>query len=510
MTNDNVATQAIIQSEFVEPNPVPRPLAPTHMGNAERFKERFGKDTLWCEPMKQWFVWQGKGDGGRWVEDTMLIHRLNMMEIARQMSRDSLVERDRALADAMYKWGRNSESSPNIDGSLKNAKPLMPVAGDAFNKDTWLFNFTNGTLDLRTDLFRPANREDFLTKSVAYDYDDSMSFLENDCPRWEKFLSEIFPGEHAAIIPYLQRAIGYSLTGETNEQCLWLLIGDGANGKGVFIHTLQKVLGSYAMQTDWQTFAVKQSGRLEIREDIARLAGARFVAAAESDKQTRLAENVVKAITGSDLIVARHLHKGSFEFMPQFKLWLASNYEPKLIGTDDGIWRRLRYIPFTVTFKGRKADKHLEEKLMEELPGILNWARRGLKDYLAHGMQEPAEVLRATETFRKKSDQSTTFMDEHSALGGQVGKMEFYGKYKIWAERTGESYMMPEREFNATLKKFLDDKHTKTGWVWLGIHYVEHASLASVSSKLQAKIEDGADTDSDGEVYEAEPEDVAF
>lgn len=377
-----------------------RPTAFTHLGNAERFKERFGKNTLWCEPMKQWFVWQGEADGGRWVEDATLVHRLNMMEVARSLSRDSLAEPDRALADSMYKWGRNSESSPNIDGSLKNAKPLMPVAGDAFNKNTWLFNFTNGTLDLRTDVFRPASREDYLTKSVDYAYDGD--FMELGCPKWDKFLSEIFPGDHAAIIPYLQRAIGYSLTGETNEQCLWLLIGDGANGKGVFIHTLQKVLGTYAMQADWQTFAVKQSGRLEIREDIARLAGARFVAAAESDKQTRMAENVVKAITGSDLITARHLHKGSFEFMPQFKLWLASNYEPKLSGTDDGIWRRLRYIPFTVSFKGRKADKHLEEKLLDELPGILNWARRGLKDYLANGMQEPEEVIRATAAFRQE------------------------------------------------------------------------------------------------------------
>jgi putative DNA primase/helicase len=472
----------------------------TNVGNAHRYVEQFGKDAKWCEKMKQWFVWQGEGDGGRWVEDEKLAHRTNMHQIAHNLLLSVAAMEPGTFRDETYKWGIQSESSRVIDGSLKEAKALLACDSDIFNKNTWLFNFTNGTLDLRTDVFRPASREDYLTKSVDYAYDDSMSFMQNDCPRWEKFLSEIFPGEHADIIPYLQRAIGYSLTGETNEQCLWLLIGDGANGKGVFIHTLQKVLGSYAMQADWQTFAVQQSGRLEIREDIARLAGARFVASAESDKQTRMAENVVKAITGSDLITARHLHKGSFEFMPQFKLWLASNYEPKLSGTDDGIWRRLRYIPFTVSFKGRKADKHLEEKLLEELPGILNWARRGLKDYLAHGMQEPAEVLRATEGFRNKSDQWKTFMDEHSAVGGQIGKTEFYEKYKVWAERTGEVSIMTMQEFNAATKKRggLEDKHTKTGSVWVGIHYSAHAGQTSIRT----------DGPKDGNVYEPEAEDV--
>jgi len=184
--------------------------------------------------------------------------------------------------------------------------------------------------------------------------------------------------DNRALVRFLQRAVGYALTGMTSEQVLFFLYGTGANGKSTFIETCRNLVGEYAQQADFDTFVPKENGHP--RNDLARLAGARFVAAVEAAQGRQLAENVIKQATGGDTITARFLYREYFEFSPQFKLFLVANHKPVIIGTDEAIWRRIRLIPFTVTIPPEERDKQLLEKLQRELPGILAWAVRGCLD----------------------------------------------------------------------------------------------------------------------------------
>jgi putative DNA primase/helicase len=374
----------------------------TEMSNAARLVQAFEDRIRYCSDQKTWYVWNGtiwqpNADG----EVTELMKMVALEMYARGIRNTDLA-----------KWGIKSQFRHNIVSSIDLAKsiPPVPVLLKEFNANSWILNFNNGTLDLKTFEFREPSSADMITKTVGYDYDPSAT-----CPRWEQFLSEVFPGEHTEMITFLQRAVGYSLTGFTEERCLFLLHGIGANGKSKFLGGLRAMLGQYAANTDWQSF-VFEDGRTRIREDIARLVGARFVSATESAQDVKLAENLIKALTGgNDPITARHLYKGSFEFLPTFKLWLATNHKPN-ISRDKAIWDRIRLIPFTVSFPEEKQDKHLEEKLAAEAPGIMNWALAGLKQYRATdgagGLPTIKEIAQATADYRTDQDQVNSFLNE--------------------------------------------------------------------------------------------------
>ena len=487
-----MTSQAQAVVPYVAPTPMePRPF--TQVGNAERYFDLYGEDTKYIATQKLWLVW----NGSRWVPDEMLKVKNQMVAMIRRMAQEGLGMMNpenspevRERGEALHKWARKCENDAAIMGSIKCLELMTVVAADKFDQNDWLLNFPNGTLELNTGTFRECWKEDYITKSVPFDYED---LFDAQCPQWMKFLSEVFPGDRAVMIPYLQRAVGYCLTGDTTEQCLWLLIGKGRNGKGVFVHTLQRMMGDYQVNADWQTFTHHKSQGLEIREDILRLKDARFVAASENDKTVRLAENIVKTVTGDDMVTARKQYSGSKDFKPKFKLWLASNHEPKIIGQDDGIWSRLRYVEFAVSFLGRE-DKGLEKRLQRELRGILAWALEGLRQWQCEGMQTPDMVRRRTEEFRKSSDQINSFFDACVAVGGRIGKGVFYGLYKRWAENGGE-FILTEREFNTSIEqRGIESKRMNDTTYWLGIH-----DRFNVSAEREAEKErrnaDKADED---------------
>jgi putative DNA primase/helicase len=225
----------------------------------------------------------------------------------------------------------------------------------------------------------PHSREHLITKTCGSKHYPVWFDPKATCERWLKFLAEVFPGEYAAIIPFLRRAIGYSLTGLTREECLFLMTGDGRNGKGSILNTLMALLGDYGGTAAFSTF-LAQKDDSRPREDIASMVGKRFISAQETKKEASLAEEVIKSLTGGDMIRARRLYANGFEFTPKFKIWLATNHKPKLTGTDLAIWSRLKTIPFTQSFAGRE-DKNLKSALLEELSGILNWAIEGCQEW---------------------------------------------------------------------------------------------------------------------------------
>jgi putative DNA primase/helicase len=241
------------------------------------------------------------------------------------------------------------------------------------------------------------------------------------------------------LIRFVQRAVGYSLTGSTNEQCLFILYGSGANGKSTFLNTISAMLGDYARQTPTDTLLVKRGDG--ISNDVARLHGARFVSAMEVDNGRRLAEAQVKQLTGGDLMAARYLYQEFFEFRPQFKLFMGVNHTPVIQGTDHGIWRRIHLVPFTVTIAKEDQDKRLVEELHAERSGILRWAVEGCLTWQAEGLEPPTAVAEATEEYRAEMDVLARFLLECRDVGpeARVATGLLYARYVGWCALADEA-----------------------------------------------------------------------
>ena len=239
--------------------------------------------------------------------------------------------------------------------NLAKTEPSIPVKQSMLDADPWLLNCQNGTIDLRTGKLLAHHRSNLCTKEVPIAFDSDAK-----CPTWIAFLGRVM-ADNRALVRFLQRAVGYALTGMTSEQVLFFLYGTGANGKSTFIETCRNLVGDYAQQADFDTFMPKEKGHP--RNDLARLAGARFVAAVEAAQGRQLAENVIKQATGCDVITARFLYHESFEYSPQYKLFLVANHKPVIVGTDEAIWRRIRLIPFTVNDSTRRTGQTTARKV---------------------------------------------------------------------------------------------------------------------------------------------------
>jgi len=272
------------------------------------------------------------------------------------------------------------------------------------------------------------------------------------------------------MIEFLQRAVGYSLTGETSEQCFFLLYGTGANGKTTFLEVMRTILGDYAMHSPAETFMVKQNGA-GIPNDLARLRGARYVTVVESDDGQRIAEPLVKMVTGGDTITARFLHREFFEFKATFKVWLATNHKPVIRGTDYAIWRRVRMIPFTVTIPEGERDKKLPEKLLSESTAILGWAIEGALLWQKRGLAEPDMVKAATENYREEMDPLADWLAERCVTGPELQGLGLYSDYEVWAKENGRR-PMDGRAFARRLEELgfkRDRRGGRTSFIGLGL-----------------------------------------
>ena len=261
----------------------------------------------------------------------------------------------------------------------------------------------------------------------------------------------IFNGD-VSLIRYVQRAVGLSLTGFVGEQCMFFMFGSGKNGKSTFIETIKKLMREYAATTPSETLMKRDKSG--VSNDVARLAGKRLVVSSETDEGQYLSESTLKTLTGQDIISARFLHQEFFEFQPQFKLWMFGNHKPIVRGTDHGIWRRIRLIPFTVTISDEERDPNLPAKLEKELSGIFNWALMGLQDYKLNGLGEPLAVSDAVEEYRAEMDVLGTFISEMCDCKPDaiVEVRALYLCYSEWCSDFGER-PLPQRSFAIRLKE---------------------------------------------------------
>lgn len=415
----------------------------TDMGNADRFADRFGDVVRYCPPWSKWLVW----DGRRWAVDELV-----RVEQYADATVRGIIDSARRLPEGtdgrvdLLKHGVASQKASRIRAVLElgRARDGIPVKPDQLDVAHRRLNVLNGTLDLNTFAgsgfeLLAHNKADLCTKLAPVEYDPDAR-----CERWRKFLVEVFDGD-GDLIEYVQRAVGYSLTGDTSAQVFFLLWGSGENGKTKFLETLRALLGDhniggYAQQAPPETF-IERRGQQGIPNDVARLKGARFVTAVETAENRRLDEALVKRITGGDHITARFLRAEFFEFEPHFKVWLATNHRPTIKGTDHAIWRRIRLLPFNVSFAETK-DPDLGDKLKAELPGILNWALSGWREFLLGSQLEdpPAAVVAATAEYRQEEDVFGRFLDEKCTLDQtqRVKSSDLYDAYVAWCHGSGE------------------------------------------------------------------------
>jgi putative DNA primase/helicase len=423
---------------------VPRlePRAFTDLGNAERFADDHGGQVLYVHPWGQWLLWDGKVwghdvDGG-------VIRRAK--ETVRRIWDEAIRLDDSRQKEAAAKHALKSESAGKVEAMLQlgRCEQAIVAAPDDLDADPWVLNCKNGILDLHTGVLGAHNPEQLCTRQVEAEY-----LPEALCPRWDAFLARVVPPD---IADFLQRAVGYSLTGSTQEQCLFVNWGTGANGKTVMMETLSTLWGSYGEQAEAKSFVERKTE--QISNDLARLKGARLVVATETEQGARLAEALVKSVTGGDRITARFLRQEFFTFTPIFKLFLSTNSKPTIRGTDNGIWRRIRLIPWEVTIPLEERDQGLTLALRDELPGILAWAVRGCLEWQKGGLNPPSRVIQATDDYRDEMDSLGGFLaDECERIRGwSVPMRDLFREYTKWAESEHER-PMGQKNFSMSLQE---------------------------------------------------------
>lgn len=414
---------------FDEAKPKTTPLC-DDIGNGQRLIARHGAELRYLGARKGYIFFDGK----RWAFDDVNKTEAWAKATARCIYVEASQAADDALAHKLSEHAKKSASAARVAAMLTMARsePGISIKHDVLDVDPMLFNISNGTIDLRTGKLRQHERADMLTKLAVVVYDPSAK-----CPLFLAFLDRIMAG-NADLIAFLQRAVGYCLTGQTGERCLFILHGSGANGKTVFIETIAALLGDYAKAVPASALLSCRSEERP-RNDLAMLAGVRMASATETNEGRKLDEAIVKIVTGGDRISARFLFCEHFTFTPTFKLWMATNHKPEIRGTDDAIWARIRLIPFNVTIPEAERDPELKNKLRTELSGILNWALAGCMEWQQRRLDPPKEVIDATEGYRLEQDQVGEFIEEAcvTADGISASASALFEGYCKWCKSGG-------------------------------------------------------------------------
>lgn len=434
----------------------------TDMGNAKRLVRWYGHKVKYVHLWGSWLLW----DGTRWQRDeTGGIYRVAKQTVARMYREAGELETEKERTKYV-RWALNSEARTRLEAmiSLARSEKGVSITPDQLDSFPNMLNCLNGTIDLMTGQLYEHNPDWLLTKRINVNYDPQAT-----CPTWLKFLDRVMCGDKE-LIEFLARAIGYTLTGEVNEQCLFFMIGVGKNGKSTFIETLIALLGEYMAKTPTESLMAKD--RSAVSNDIARLAGKRLVVARETEEGQRLAEATVKDLTGNDTVVARFLHHEFFEFRPSHKLWMYGNHKPTVRGTDEGIWRRLKIIPFSAMITAEERDPNLQDKLQRELSGILAWAVQGGLRWRQSGLTEPKIIRAATAEYRSEMDVLGVFISECCKVDSETwtDATGLYSVYTNWCDDAGER-AMSKRQLGLRLKErgFASARTTGGLRIWKGL-----------------------------------------
>lgn len=433
-------------------------------GNGDLFCELYSKLLRYNFTEKVWYYW----DGARWAPDPGGVIETSVDDTVKALEEDLAKMIAAEPGGAASRHLKYSRSRKGKDALEKEVRHRLATDASQLDTGTMRFNAKNLTVGLATGKTMAHDPGDMSTRLGGCGI--SPDGVELRCPTWLNFLNEIFGGDEE-LIRFVQKACGYSMTGETSEQCLFFLYGAGRNGKSTFLNVLADIFGDYARNIQPQTI-MEQRGASSgsANPDVARLKGARFVTTVEPDEGERLNEGLIKQLTGGDTITARYLYGKEFEFKPQFKLWIAANNKPVIRGTDLGIWRRIRLIPFGVTIPEDKVDKRLPEKLQREYPFILRWILEGCMLWRAEGLGSAKQVEQSTGEYRMEMDSVRAFLDEctTAAPEGRVKAAELYAAYRHWCEECGRC-PKSSTKFGLEITKTYPKEKTSSGWVYTGV-----------------------------------------
>lgn len=435
-------------------------------GNAQRLYDAYNDSIRFNYTRRNWFYYDGKV----WrIDNEGMMKKLVDSVIENMKNEPLFLEDGDDVAEVKKAFTRHIKNTRNNKGKvnmLKECEHLSVIQLNEFDQNMFLFNTQNGYLNLKTGELLEHDRKQFFTKISNVEYTEKI-----DCPLWINFLNQIFDNNQE-LIRYVQKIVGYSLSGSTEEQMMFILYGNGRNGKSVFLDIITEMLGSYATNIQPQALMIKQNAS-GANSDIARLNGARLVTTTESNEGARLDEGLVKQLTGSDKVTARFLYENEFDFIPQFKLWMATNHKPIIRGTDEGIWRRFAIIPFAVQIPESQVDKTLKYKLRRELTGILKWAVDGFLLWQREGLREPLIIKQQREEYRVEMDTLEAFISDCCIRkdNSKMKAQELYKIYKSWAIEN-EQYLMSSTKFGREMnKKF--QKIRSNGSYYIGIQLIE-------------------------------------
>jgi putative DNA primase/helicase len=401
----------------------------TELGLARRLVAKAKGRFRYAPEIRSWFHY----DGTRWAEDlTGEVQRLakDVIDRLHAEARFAVGDDRQKLAQAWLKF----QTAPRIRNIVELActEPDIPVMMAELDTDPWALNCANGVVDLRTGDLRPHDPAEMHSKIVPIEYDP-----ENTAPVFLRFLEEVFDGDRE-LMTFVQHFAGYSLTGEVREHMFVFAHGGGSNGKTCLFTALRNVAGDYGVQLDPTVLVAGQHEQHPT--GLTDLRGARLVTTVETDAGKRLAEALVKQLTGGDRIRARRMRADYFEFAPTHTIWLAGNHLPQVRGTDLGIWRRIALVPFTVAFEGERQDPDMPSKLAAEAPGILAWAVQGCLQWRQHGLVLPERVKAATASYRTSQDHMGRFLAECCTIDDTafVTTKDLRDAYLVWCEEQGE------------------------------------------------------------------------
>lgn len=434
-------------------------------GNAQRYLARFGESVRYNYTSKKWMFFDGRrwaiDDGGeakRMVDEVIEEARHGLDAYIETLSAEEDIDDARK---AYLKHIKSMRSSRSKVAMLTEAQHPVEVHNYDFDRNAHLISTLNGTIDLTTGELHPHNRDDMISKLAACEYTDKC-----DTPRWTAFLNEIFDGD-AELIRFIQKAVGYSLTGSTEEHCAFFCYGTGRNGKSTLVDIITDIMGDYAVNIQPETIMIKQA-QSGPTSDVARLKGARFVTTVEPNEGARLNEGMLKQLTGGDKVTAAKKYEDEFEFHPEFKLWMATNHKPTIRGTDLGIWSRIRLIPFKIQIPDDRIDRQLKFKLREEMPGILAWAVEGCLLWRREGLKQPQSVLDANREYKGEMDVLAAFIDACCTEGGETDAGELFRAYIEWAKESNE-YEMSSTKFGREMGKKYEKRRSGSAYIYAGV-----------------------------------------
>ena len=433
-------------------------------GNAQRFRDANAGLIHYNHVDGCWIYW----DGVRWASDENGEIKRRADKMLADMAKDLKEMQDDPAYNAYKKHLSRSRSHRGKEGFIAEARHLegVPVLPSEMDRAGNAFNVRNCLISLKTGRTAEHDKKYMISKLAPVTYDENAR-----CPRWDRFIEEVTCGDKSLQL-YLQRMIGYCMTAYTKEQCMFFLYGNGSNGKSVFVDTIAYMLGEYAASCQPETVMMRDRNNTA-RGDLARLKGARMVVTSEPNDGCRLDEGIVKQMTGGteNKLTARFLYGREFEFSPEFKIVMSTNYKPVIKGTDNGIWRRVRLIPFTAEFTKENRDPQLTEKLRRELPGILNWAIAGAVGWCKEGLPPCAIIDEAGQEYRSEMDRVQQFLDDctERSDSGSTQASTLYKCYRAWCSEQGDRFPISSNKFCSELKRRYKSRKTSAFNEYLGI-----------------------------------------